>query len=189
MPAFNPTLGNSAANSYVGTQTADDYFSNTLSDQYWSVMTTDEKQAALIAATRRLETLSYIGNRCSPSTNDPSLPQSLQWPRSGASCREVEATCDALPKPIVDAVCWLALQLHTSPPVPGAPATGSTGAIKSQKLGDLEQSFYDVKEGQSLKVDASAPLIMQQYPELVDIIGCWSTNSTGGSKLLLRVRS
>jgi hypothetical protein len=48
---------------------------------------------------------------------------------------------------------------------------------------------YDINAGSSTKVDASAPLILQQYPELVDMLSCWSATSTGAGKVILRVRS
>ena len=189
MPAFNATLGGSAATSYISVSKADDYYAGNLLEQYWTPLTQAEKEAALMAATSSLEVLTYAGDRCTPSSDDPLLEQALQWPRSNATCRGVAAACDLLPPAIVEATAWLALQLHTAPPVPGGGTQGATGSIKKQKLGDLEQEFYDVKEGISTKVDANAPLILQQYPYLVDLLGCWSNTSTGGSRLLLRVRS
>ena len=189
MPAFNATLGASTATSYISVSKADDYYVGTLSDQYWSPLTQQEKEAALIAATRALETLTYAGTRCTPSSDDPALEQALQWPRSGVTCKGITAACDLLPQGIVDATAYLALQLHTSPPTPGGGSTGTTGAIKEQQLGELKIGYYDVKEGQSTKVDASAPLILQRFPELVDILGCWSATSTGAGRVILRVRS
>ena len=189
MPAFNATLGSSSATSYISVSKADDYYAGTLSDQYWSPLTQQEKEAALIAATRALETLTYAGTRCTPSSDDPALEQALQWPRSGATCKGITAACDLLPKEIVEATSTLALNLFTTPPAVGAPSTGTQGAIKKQQLGDLSQEFYDVREGASTKVDASAPLILQRYPYLVDLLGCWSNTSTGAGRVINRVRS
>ncbi len=189
MPAFNATLGNSAATSYIDVAQADDYYLGTLLESNWAALSNTEKESSLLAATRALETLTYAGTRCTPSTDDATLEQALQWPRSGATCKGITATCAALPNPIVEATASLALNIFTSPPTPGAPSTGTTGAIKSQKLGDLSQDFYDVKEGSSTKVDASAPLLLQQYPYLVDLLSCWSDTATGAGRVILRVRS
>ena len=189
MPAFNSTLGNTAATSYISTAEADTYWQNTFNEALWTALSEGEKQTALMAATEALETLTYAGDRCDPSTDDEDLPQRLQWPREKFTCKGVTAECDSLPKEIVNATSWLALQLHTNQPTPSAPSGNPIGSIKSQKLGDLQQDFYDVKEGSSTKVDASAPLILQQYPELVDMLSCWSATSTGAGKVILRVRS
>ena len=189
MPAFNATLGGSAATSYISVTQADDYYAGGLLEQYWTPLTQAEKEAALMAATLQLETLLYAGTRCTPSSDDPSLEQALQWPRSDAICKGIAAACDLLPQAVVEATAWLALQLHTAPPTPGPGTVGRTGAVKKQKLGDLEQEFYDVREGASTKVDASAPLILQRYPYLVDILSCWSDTSVGAGRVALRVRS
>lgn len=189
MAAFDSTLGGSVATSYIDVTTADAYYLGTMQEAAWAALTTAEKEAALMAATSGLETLEYAGTRCAPSTDDPLLDQSLQWPRFGATCKGITAVCTMLPKEIVAATSFLALSLHMNPPSIGAPATGSTGAIQSQKLGDLSISYYDVREGASTKVDASAPLILQQYPILVDMLGCWSATSTGSASIATRVRS
>ena len=189
MPAFVADLGNSAATSYISVAQADDYYAGSLLEQYWTPLTQAEKEAALMAATSSLEALSYIGTRCTPSSDDPLLEQALQWPRSDATCKGIAAACTMLPQPIVDATAWLALQLHTAPPVPGGGTVGSTGAIKKQQLGELSQEFYDVREGASTKVDASAPIILQRYPYLVDVLSCWSDTAIGAGRVALRVRS
>jgi hypothetical protein len=189
MPAFDPALGSSTATSYISVAQADDYYLGTLNEAAWTALSEAEKEAALMAATQALETLTYAGIRCTPSTDDPLAQQALQWPRSNATCKGIEAVCTMLPSELIGATASLALNLHTSPPTPGAGSSGSTGAVKRQKLGDLEQEFYDVREGASTKVDASAPLILQQYSYLVDLLGCWSETATGSSRVALRVRS
>jgi len=189
MPAFVSTLGSSTATSYISVAQADDYYLGSMLEAKWSALTTAQKETALMAATRNLEMLQYVGKRCTPSTNNDDLEQALQWPRSKATCRDIEAKCDMLPKEIIEATSYLALELHTTPPTVGTVESGTLGAVKRQQLGELSQEFYDVKEGSSTKVDASAPLILQKYPQLVDILGCWSDTSTGAGKVALRVRS
>ena len=188
MPAFNATLGSSTATSYISVAQADDWYAGTLNEDAWTALDDDQKQAALVAATRALETLTYAGVRCTPSTNDPAKEQALQWPRSGATCKGITAVCGALPQAIIDATAYLALNLYSSGTIGGGPIA-STGALKKNKLGDLEQEFYDVKGDLEVKVSVDAPLVLQQYPVLVDMLGCWSVTATGSAGTLYRVRS
>ena len=73
----------------------------------------------------------------------------------------------------------------------GAASTGTKGAIKSQKLGDLQQDFYDVKDGQatSSKYGPNAPMILQKFPWISDLFGCYMTQGYGSSRVIARVRS
>lgn len=189
MPAFDATLGSSVATSYVSVAAADDYYLGTMRQADWDALTQPEKEAALTAATSGLETLTYAGSRCTPSSDDPLLEQALQWPRSDATCKGITAACTMLPKEITAATCYLALELHANPPAVGGGPAQTVGAVASQTLGDLSISYHDVKEGTSTKVDASAPLILQNYPVLVDLLGCWSDTATGSGRVILRVRS
>jgi hypothetical protein len=186
MPAFVSDLGRSDGTSYISVAQADNWYLGTAREPDWSALTIPEKESALMAATFQLENLSYAGSRCTPSSDDPALEQALQWPRSDATCRGIAATCDMLPKELIGATSYLALELHTSPPSGGASTL--TGPIQSQTLGDLSQSFYR-PDSSTVKVSATAPLILQRYPFLVDLLGCWYSGSVGGSGLRLRVRS
>lgn len=73
----------------------------------------------------------------------------------------------------------------------GAASTGTQGAIKSQKLGDLQQDFYDIKDGQATtsKYGPNAPMILQKFPWISDLLGCYMTGSYGSSRIIARVRS
>lgn len=69
-----------------------------------------------------------------------------------------------------------------------AASTGTQGSIKSQKLGDLQQDFYDVKDGQttSSKYGPNAPMILQKFPWISDLFGCYMTGSYGSSRVISR---
>ena len=192
--AFDATRGGSEATSYVAVARADDIFADTFKNDDWAALSDDEKQIALMAATANLDVLMYVGEKCSPSSDDDDLPQALQWPRSNASCRGVNAACDMIPLNIERATCYLALDLHNDPNAIGGGTGGggaiSTGPVKRQKLGDLEQEFFEPGTDQ-VKVDATAPIVLQKFPWLVDLLGCWYDGGGvgGSSRLLLRVRS
>ena len=70
----------------------------------------------------------------------------------------------------------------------GAASTGTKGSIKSQKLGDLQQDFYDVKDGQatSSKYGPNAPVILQKFPWISDLFGCYMTQGYGSSRVISR---
>jgi len=93
-----------------------------------------------------------------------------------------------------EAISELALALSKSPTAlvgGGASSGGASGAVKRNQLGDLVQEFYDVKDGAATttKYGPNSPLVLQRFPFLGDVIGCWLNVSTGGSRIIARVRS
>jgi hypothetical protein len=92
---------------------------------------------------------------------------------------------------MVQATAELALGLHQNKTaiIGGSTSTGTTGAIKSQKLGDLQQDYYDVKDGQTTtgKVSSTAPLILQRFSWLIDLLApCYLEGSFGRSRIISR---
>ena len=195
MATFDATLGGSAATSYVDVAYADAFFAGSLYETEWTALTVTEKEAALMAATTVMETLRWMGTRCSPSTDDPALPQQLSWPRSDVSCDGIAAACTFVPREVRDACCRLALQLHTAPPPITPPSTGAAGTyVSKQQLGDLVQEFSAYPSNTVTGGECetcSDPLAIREYPWLKSALACWIEQSigAGGSGLLLRVRS
>lgn len=187
---FDSTLGGKDSTSYIPVATADSIFANGHQNDEWTALTTAQKQTALMASTQNLEVLSFLGDRCSPASDDANVEQALQWPRKNASCKGVLTTATAIPFPVRRACAELALALHKdSDAIIGGANNETKGSLKVQQLGELKQEFYDVKEGASIKVDASGPIVLQRFPWLVDVLNCWLLGSFGASKVLLRVRS
>ena len=138
---------------------ADDYFSYTLRDAQWQAVTS--KQIALYESQIRLL-------ECNP---DPS-----------------KTTCgDNFAGQWTAAVSELALALFTSQSAVITSSPANSTDVKLNKLGDLEQEFYSRNDGMANRYGASAPTILQKFPWLGDIIGCWLTKS--GSNVLNRYRS
>ena len=84
------------------------------------------------------------------------------------------------------------MALHTNPTaIIGAPSSGTTGEVKSQKLGDLSIEFYQAREGATSTglVGSKAPLILQRFPWLFDALHCWIHGSWGSSGVINRYRS
>lgn len=82
----------------------------------------------------------------------------------------------------------LALSKDPSAVIGGGAVTSTQGAIKSQKLGDLQQDFYDIKSGQASasKYGTSAPMILRKFPWIGDLFGCYMTGSYGSSRVISR---
>lgn len=191
--AINALIGGTSSNSYITVDQADALYLDTFQNEKWVALSTEQKEIALISATTNLEVLTYKGKKCDPSSDDPLKPQALQWPRQCHVCRGVTAKCDMIPSSIQWATAYLALELFENPDWPDDPSGGGgggdKGSIKRQKLGELEQEFYDIKDGVNVKVDATAPLVLQRWPMLIDILSCWLESNFGGSRVIKRVRA
>ena len=92
------------------------------------------------------------------------------------------------------AVSELALALHSNPTalISTGAATSATGPVKRQKLDALEVEYFDPRGSGSTATatapTAKGPLVLQRFPWLKEIVGCWLTN-TGSQSLIRRVRS
>ena len=194
--AIDATLGSSTANSYVTEAAADSYSAMVWWSATWLALTTPEKEVALIAATSAMETLTWKGTRCGPSTDDPAAPQALSWPRSDATCDGVTAFCTLIPKAVTNATIELAYQLSQSPSAlqPGITATAAAGTYTSkEKLGDLEVNYAAFPGGAAASdncTSCSDPKVISTFPWLKDRIKCWADfGSASGSRIVTRVLS
>ena len=187
MATLDATLGGETSNSYCELTFADGYAANQAWSASWEALTEDEKTVALITATQWMETLSYSGKRCSAT-------QRLAWPRSGASCDGVEATCSAIPYSIKQTEVELAWQAHQNP---GAIIGGGGGAsqgtfVSRQKLGSLEVEYSQYQGTSVTSCDnCSDPAVLTKFPWIRGLLGCWmgGNSVSGGVGLMLRVRS
>ena len=196
MAGFNPTLGGAAATSYITIAEADDLLTNTRYTGTWQGNTEAQKSQYLNAATFWLDQLTYAGTRCHPSSDDPAKPQALSWPRSGASCDGVEATCTSIPNQVKSATAILAAELTANPeaingPIGGGGGGASAGTFtKRQKIGSLEIEFEQYSGTSANSCDnCDDPALIAAFPWLKDVLKCWLTGVSGGVGLMLRVRS
>ncbi len=91
----------------------------------------------------------------------------------------------------------LALALHNNPTAiyGGTVADSSAqGALKKNKLGGLEQEFYDIKDGQVVntgRFGPASPIVLQRFDWIWDLLGCYMPNVSlnSGSGVIRRVRS
>jgi hypothetical protein len=167
------------ATSYLSEADADTYFATSFNAAAWTALSSAEKTVALTEATRWLETLCWKGEKCSDT-------QPLKWPRKADAdgcCGAV--ACTALPEAMVQATAELALGLHQNKTAIVGGST-SSGAIKSASLGGLSVTYKD-DVVTTTKVSGSAPLVLQKFPWLVDLLSpCLMQNSSGSARVLHR---
>ena len=193
MAGFDSTLGGSTATSYISIDEADSLLTNTRYITTWQGNTEAQKSEYLVSATFWLDQLKYVGTRCSPSTDNPALPQALSWPRSGASCDGVEATCASIPNQIKSATAILAAELTANPGAINGPIGGGGNAptgtyVKRQKLDVLEIEYDEFSNPESSSCDTCGdPAIIQAFPWLVDLLGCWAAGISTGSNQMIRL--
>jgi hypothetical protein len=122
------------------------------------------------------------------------LTEAQTW--LSALCWDEKATCcgHSFDTAYTRAVSELALALSLNPTAligTGTASTGTTGAIKRQKLGDLEVEFHPISSGSTATATpgtTKGPLVLRTFPWLREIVGCWVLNG-GANQLAYRVRS
>jgi len=179
-PVLDATLGGPDANSYVTLAEADAYFAGNTHVTDWNNHSDALKEAALIQATQWLDYLNWSGKVCTTT-------QRLNWPRKDVTCMGREAVCTMIPLQVKQAAYELAFKLVHDPDAITGGVRGNgiaTGAVKRNKLADLEQEFFAPDNGSTvMKVSPTGPDVLQLYPFLVDILGCWY----GGGKREIRL--
>ena len=193
MATFDATLSGSKATSYISLARATELATDTPYAATWAGFSEAQQKSSLNAATGWLETLVYGGTRCGiPSVDDPTKPQSLQWPRSGVTCNGYTAVCSLIPYKIEWAELMLAIQLAQDPnaiiPAPGGGTQAGT-YVKREKLGELEREMAEYSSADSSCDNCGDPALISKFPWIEDLLGCWLGASFGSSKILLRVRS
>ena len=185
--AFDATLGGSISNSYATVAEADANAATTQWATNWAALAVPDKEIALMSAARWLETLTYDGTRCNPSTDNASLPQALKWPRSGITCDGVTSTCAFIPNNVKNAQTELAYQLNQNPnsviPAPGGGGGAAGTYVSKEKLGDLEINYDAYPSGSGVDdcTKCNDPAVISAFPWIVDMLGCWYRSSPGGA--------
>ena len=189
-PTLDSTLSGATANSYISLAEAVALAANMAGGEEWINKTDDEKNMSLITATSWLETLNFVGDRCTAE-------QALKWPRKDGVCDGVTSDCNGIPLKIQKSEVILAIKYVESPAsFPGSGGGNSSPAgtyVKRQKIGSLEIEYDQFNDnfGSSCD-DCDNPQIIQSFPWIDDLLGCWLQGGAlgaGGSGLILRVRS
>lgn len=169
-------VGDASCNSYITVAEGDAFAALELATLSWSSATTDEKGKALIAATRYLDQLIWIGSKVTTT-------QALMWPRTDAECGEKSYATTVIPPEVKYGTFLLAEALlddpdamsGNSPTIQGELITGIPNAdLKRAKLDIMEVEFRD-SAGGTRRVNALSVL-----PPLRDLFGCLCASTPAG---------
>ena len=135
-------------NSYVSLEEANTYFSERLGADYWSTLEDEQKEKALITATKKIDRLPFIGYKQNPA-------QPLQFPRFyyNSCCCNLQIA--DIPQQLKDAVCEEALtELQFLNANDEDVYNGAlTGNYQSLKLGDATITFGSTAGSQSCQTN------------------------------------
>lgn len=171
MPTIDATPKGASANSYSTQAAATLYFDERLNVTEWTAAVSDDKDRALIMATRLLdEFFDWDGYM-----TDRTTPQALMWPRSSLEDREgLTLDPDAIPDPIFRACCELALFL-----------------LKRDRLGEPEllgQGFSKAKLG-PMDAVIDPKMVLEFIPRhILPMVDHWGTlrssANRGGTRVM-----
>lgn len=163
---IDATLSGASSNSYVTLAAANSYFETVPDSATWTNKTDDQKNRALISATRWIDSLNYYGDRCDEG-------QALKWPRNNYDVDGVELECSLIPNDIKYATYELARALANDT---GAitDSTGTTGLYDEVQLGDLR-----VKYNKTSQAVGTINNVFDVYPWLQTYLGAYCLGGSG----------
>lgn len=169
---IDATLSGASSNSYVTLADADAYFETTPDSGTWTDKTTDQKNRALISATRWIDALSFYGDRCTDT-------QALKWPREDYTVDGVDLVCTLIPDGIKTATYELARAFaNDTTAITGT--SGTTGIYDEVKLGDLQ-----IKYNKTSQTSGVINNIFDVYPWLQTYLGAYCIGGAANSPVRL----
>lgn len=170
---IDATVSGVSANSYVTLAAADAYFETVPDSSSWSDKTSDQRNRALISATRWIDALSFYGDRCTTT-------QALKWPREDFEVDGIELVCTLIPTEIKVATYELARALaNDTDAITGS--TGTTGLYDQVELGELK-----VKYKASSTTPGMVNNVFDLYPWLQTYLGAYCMG--GATNYAVRLR-
>jgi hypothetical protein len=168
--SINATLSSALANSYVTLAEADSYFETIPDSSTWTTKTTDQKNRALISATRWIDSLNFYGDRCDNG-------QALKWPRNNWLIDRVELTCSVIPPAIKYATFELARELANNTDAITGTQNDADELYDEVQLGELRVKYKDTKYENPINN------IFDVYPWLQSYLGAYIIGGAGGFQL------
>ena len=167
---INATVKDANANSYVTLTEANSYFETVPDSSTWTNKTDDQKNRALISATRWIDTFVYQGDRCDED-------QALKFPRTNYQVDRVELSCSTIPLNIKYAQYELARALaNDTDAMTGN--LGTDGNFSEVKLGDIEVKYNTASQG-----TGSVNNILDVYPWLQSYLGAYILGGAGSFQM------
>jgi hypothetical protein len=163
---INAILSSATANSYVTLAEANAYFETVPDSTSWDNKTDDQKNRALISATRWIDSLNFYGDRCDAG-------QALKWPRNNYEVDLIPLDCALIPQDIKYGTFELARALaNDTDAVTGN--TGTTGLFDQVELGELK-----VKYNTKSQATGTVNNIFDVYPWLQSYLGAYAAGGSG----------
>ena len=167
---INATVKDANANSYVTLTEANTYFETVPDSSTWTNKTDDQKNRALISATRWIDSFVFYGDRCDDG-------QALKFPRNNYQVDGVELACSTIPLNIKYAQYELARALaNDTGAITGT--TGTDGNFSEVKLGDIEVKYNTASQG-----TGSINNILDVYPWLQSYLGAYILGGAGSFQM------
>ena len=167
---INATVKDANANSYVTLTEANTYFETVPDSSTWDNKTVDQKNRALISATRWIDTFVFYGDRCDDG-------QALKFPRNNYQIDGVELSCSTIPNKIKFAQYELARALaNDTDAITGNTATD--GNFSEVKLGDIEVKYNTASQGTGVVNN-----ILDVYPWLQSYLGAYILGGAGSFQM------
>ena len=167
---INATVKDANANSYVTLTEANTYFETVPDSSTWTNKTDDQKNRALISATRWIDSFVYYGDRCDDG-------QALKFPRNNYQVDGVELACTTIPNGIKYAQYELARALaNDSEAMTGN--VGTDGNIEEVKLGDIQVKYNIQSQG-----TGSVNNVLDKYPWLQSYLGAYMLGGAGSFQM------
>ena len=164
------TLKSATANSYVTLAEANTYFETVPDSTTWDNKTDDQKNRALISATRWIDSFNYYGDRCDEG-------QALKWPRNNLEVDDVETVCTSIPNNIKYAQYELARALaNTTDAMTGNKGTEGIVSETEVQIGDLREKK---KFSASSQCTGSTNNILDVYPWIQSFLGAYMLGGAG----------
>ena len=167
---INATVKDANANSYVTLTESNTYFETVPDSSTWTNKTDDQKNRALISATRWIDSFVYYGDRCDDG-------QALKFPRNNYQVDGVELACSTIPVNIKYAQYELARALaNDSEAMTGN--VGTDGNIEEVKLGDIQVKYNIQSQG-----TGSVNNVLDKYPWLQSYLGAYMLGGAGSFQM------
>lgn len=141
--------------SYASVAEADAYLNiDPVREVAWELLTTDEKGKKLVAATRRLDLLTWQGDKTGAED-----VQENAWPRTGLTYPDgLAVSTSEVPKEVENATALLAGTIALNAKTADAGTSGTN--TKSVKAGSAAVSFFRQKDGKALQDETAFDLVI-----------------------------